>query len=87
MCGSGFRNLLARQHDLRGLRVWAACQEKRIQQLRGQTSERLEAVVLDVTKRATLKPPSGFIPRSMWGQRNDIISLPLDVLLFQVLVP
>ena len=50
-CDSGFGNLLARQLDLRGLRVLAAClTEKGAQQLRSQTSDRLGTVILDVTK-------------------------------------
>lgn len=50
-CDSGFGNLLARQLDLRGLRVLAAClTEQGAQQLRKQTSDRLETVLLDVTK-------------------------------------
>lgn len=50
-CDSGFGNLLARQLDLRGLRVLAAClTEKGAEQLRGQTSDRLATVILDVTK-------------------------------------
>lgn len=50
-CDLGFGNLLARQLDLRGLRVLAAClTEKEAEQLRGQTSDRLEMVVLDVIK-------------------------------------
>uniref|UniRef100_A0A452R4Z0 Uncharacterized protein n=1 Tax=Ursus americanus TaxID=9643 RepID=A0A452R4Z0_URSAM len=47
MCDSGFGHLLARQLDLRGLRVLAAClTEKGAQQLRDQTSDRLEGTWL-----------------------------------------
>ncbi|XP_032276967.1 retinol dehydrogenase 16-like [Phoca vitulina] len=54
-CDSGFGNLLARQLDLRGLRVLAAClMEEGAQQLRGQTSDRLETVILDVTKTESI---------------------------------
>uniref|UniRef100_A0A8D0ZU59 Uncharacterized protein n=1 Tax=Sus scrofa TaxID=9823 RepID=A0A8D0ZU59_PIG len=50
-CDLGFGNLLARQLDLRGLKVLAAClTEQGAQQLRKQTSDRLETVLLDVTK-------------------------------------
>ena len=50
-CDSGFGNLLARQLDLRGLRVLAAClTEQGAEQLRKQTSDRLQTVILDVTK-------------------------------------
>ncbi|XP_058163922.1 17-beta-hydroxysteroid dehydrogenase type 6 isoform X2 [Dasypus novemcinctus] len=50
-CDSGFGKLLTRQLDLRGLRVLAAClTEKGDKQLRDQTSDRLEIVILDVTE-------------------------------------
>ncbi|XDB50371.1 hypothetical protein AB1E18_003936 [Capra hircus] len=50
-CDSGFGNQLARQLDLRGLRVLAAClMEQGAEQLRNQTSDRLQTVILDVTK-------------------------------------
>ncbi|KAM7244327.1 hypothetical protein CapIbe_004935 [Capra ibex] len=50
-CDSGFGNQLARQLDLRGLRVLAAClTEQGAKQLRNQTSDRLQMVILDVTK-------------------------------------
>ena len=50
-CDSGFGNLLARQLDLRGLRVLAAClTEQGAKQLRNQMSDRLQTVILDVTK-------------------------------------
>ncbi|XP_044917890.1 17-beta-hydroxysteroid dehydrogenase type 6-like [Felis catus] len=54
-CDSGFGKLLARQLDLRGLRVLAAClTEKGAEQLRDQTSDRLETVILDVTKTESI---------------------------------
>uniref|UniRef100_A0A8C9AM61 Retinol dehydrogenase 16 n=1 Tax=Prolemur simus TaxID=1328070 RepID=A0A8C9AM61_PROSS len=54
-CGSGFGNLLARQLDMRGLRVLAAClTEKGAEQLRAQTSDRLETVSLDVTRTESI---------------------------------
>uniref|UniRef100_A0A4W2FS59 Retinol dehydrogenase 16 n=1 Tax=Bos indicus x Bos taurus TaxID=30522 RepID=A0A4W2FS59_BOBOX len=50
-CDSGFGNQLARQLDLKGLRVLAACLMKQgAEQLRNQTSDRLQTVILDVTK-------------------------------------
>ena len=50
-CDSGFGNQLARQLDLRGLRVLAAClTEQGAEQLRKQTSDRLQTVILDITK-------------------------------------
>ena len=51
VCDSGFGNQLVRQLDLRGLRVLAAClTEQGAKQLRNQTSDRLQMVILDVTK-------------------------------------
>ncbi|XP_075863961.1 17-beta-hydroxysteroid dehydrogenase type 6-like [Microcebus murinus] len=54
-CDSGFGNLLARQLDMRGMRVLAAClTEKGAKQLRTQASDRLETVTLDVTKTESI---------------------------------
>uniref|UniRef100_A0A8C9AII2 Uncharacterized protein n=1 Tax=Prolemur simus TaxID=1328070 RepID=A0A8C9AII2_PROSS len=56
-CDSGFGNLLARQLDMRGLRVLAACRtEKAAEQLRAQTSDRLETVTLDIAKTHRARP-------------------------------
>ncbi|KAK2101989.1 hypothetical protein P7K49_019656 [Saguinus oedipus] len=50
-CDSAFGNRLARQLDTQGLRVLAMClMEKELKQLRGQNSDRLEMVTLDITK-------------------------------------
>ena len=54
-CDSGFGNQLARQLDLRGLRVLAGClTEQGAEQLRNQTSDRLQTVILDVTKTESI---------------------------------
>ncbi|MCP6646030.1 SDR family NAD(P)-dependent oxidoreductase, partial [Klebsiella pneumoniae] len=54
-CDSGFGNLLARQLDMRGMRVLAAClTENGAEQLRKKTSDRLETVILDVTKTESI---------------------------------
>ncbi|EGW12484.1 Retinol dehydrogenase 2 [Cricetulus griseus] len=54
-CDSGFGNLLARQLDRRGMRVLAAClTEKGAEELRSKTSDRLETVILDVTKTESI---------------------------------
>ncbi|XP_029338541.1 retinol dehydrogenase 16-like [Mus caroli] len=54
-CGSGFGNLLARQLDRRGMRVLAACRkEEGAEELRRKTSDRLETVILDVTKTESI---------------------------------
>nr|XP_060515652.1 retinol dehydrogenase 16-like [Panthera onca] len=61
-CDSGFGNLLARQLDLRGLRVLAAClTEKGAEQLRDQTSDRLETVILDITKTESISAATEWV--------------------------
>ncbi|XP_027450227.2 retinol dehydrogenase 16 isoform X3 [Zalophus californianus] len=82
-CDSGFGNLLARQLDLRGLRVLAAClTEEGAQQLRGQTSDRLETVILDVTKTDSISAATQWVKervgdRGLWGLVNNAgISMP-----------
>lgn len=83
-CDSGFGKLLARQLDARGLRVLAAClTEKGAEQLRGQTSDRLETVALDVTKTESVAAAAQWVKehvgeRGLWGLVNNAgISLPM----------
>ncbi|KAM6153513.1 retinol dehydrogenase 16-like [Erethizon dorsatum] len=82
-CDSGFGNLLARQLDMRGLRVLAAClTEKGAEQLRKQTSERLETVILDVTETESIAAATEWVKervgdRGLWGLVNNAgISFP-----------
>ncbi|XP_040347608.1 retinol dehydrogenase 16 isoform X3 [Herpailurus yagouaroundi] len=82
-CDSGFGNLLARQLDLRGLRVLAAClTEKGAEQLRDQTSDRLETVILDVTKTESISAATEWVKEcvgdgGLWGLVNNAgISIP-----------
>ncbi|XP_060051108.1 retinol dehydrogenase 16-like isoform X3 [Erinaceus europaeus] len=82
-CDSGFGNLLARQLDLRGLRVLAAClTEKGAEQLRDQTSDRLETVILDVTKSESIAEATQWVKelvgdRGLWGLVNNAgVSMP-----------
>ncbi|XP_057557918.1 retinol dehydrogenase 16-like isoform X1 [Hippopotamus amphibius kiboko] len=76
-CDSGFGNLLARQLDLRGLRVLAAClTEQGAEQLRNQTSDRLETVILDVTKTESIAAAAEWVKervgdRGLWGLLNN----------------
>ncbi|XP_030678953.1 17-beta-hydroxysteroid dehydrogenase type 6 [Nomascus leucogenys] len=76
-CDSGFGNLLARQLDARGLRVLAAClTEKGAEQLRAQTSDRLETVTLDVTKMESIAAATQWVKehvgdRGLWGLVNN----------------
>ncbi|CAH2254874.1 retinol dehydrogenase 7-like, partial [Pelobates cultripes] len=49
-CDSGFGNLLAKQLERRGMLVLAACMtEKGSEELKKETSRRLQTVILDVT--------------------------------------
>ncbi|XP_046505079.1 retinol dehydrogenase 7-like [Equus quagga] len=76
-CDSGFGNQLARQLDLRGLRVLAAClTEKGAEQLRDRTSDRLETVILDVTKTESIAAATQWVKectgdRGLWGLVNN----------------
>ncbi|XP_054984479.1 retinol dehydrogenase 7-like isoform X2 [Sorex araneus] len=82
-CDSGFGNLLARQLDRRGLRVLAAClTETGAESLRTQTSDRLETVILDVTKSESIAAATQWVKertgdRGLWGLVNNAgISVP-----------
>ncbi|XP_076776666.1 retinol dehydrogenase 7 isoform X2 [Arvicanthis niloticus] len=76
-CDSGFGNLLARQLDRRGLRVLAACLTvEGAEQLRSKTSERLETVILDVTKTESIVAATQWVKervgnRGLWGLVNN----------------
>lgn len=71
-CDSGFGNLLARQLDRRGMRVLAAClTEKGAEQLRSKTSDRLETVILDVTKTESIVAATQWVKERV-GNRGTI---------------
>ncbi|XP_036616744.1 17-beta-hydroxysteroid dehydrogenase type 6-like [Trichosurus vulpecula] len=76
-CDSGFGNLLAKQLDLRGLRVLAAClTEKGAEQLRCETSDRVETVILDVTKTESITAAAQWVKehvgnKGLWGLVNN----------------
>ncbi|XP_062931612.1 retinol dehydrogenase 16-like [Cynocephalus volans] len=76
-CDSGFGSLLARQLDMRGLRVLAAClTEEQAKELRAQTSDRLETVTLDVTKTESITAAAEWVKervgdRGLWGLVNN----------------
>ncbi|XP_069843031.1 17-beta-hydroxysteroid dehydrogenase type 6 [Dipodomys merriami] len=76
-CDRGFGNLLARQLDMRGLRVLAAClTEKGAEQLRNKASERLETVILDVTNTESIAAATQWVKervgdRGLWGLVNN----------------
>ncbi|XP_076776668.1 retinol dehydrogenase 7 [Arvicanthis niloticus] len=82
-CDSGFGNLLARQLDRRGMKVLAAClMEEGAEKLRSRTSERLETVILDVTKTESIVAATQWVKervgnRGLWGLVNNAgISIP-----------
>ncbi|XP_047405356.1 retinol dehydrogenase 16 [Sciurus carolinensis] len=82
-CDSGFGSLLARQLDMRGLKVLAAClTEEGAKQLRDRTSDRLETVILDVTKTESIAAATQWVKehvgeRGLWGLVNNAgIALP-----------
>ncbi|XP_076410178.1 retinol dehydrogenase 7-like [Peromyscus maniculatus bairdii] len=76
-CDSGFGNLLARQLDRRGMRVLAAClTESGAEELRSKTSDRLETVILDVTKTESVVAATQWVKervgnRGLWGLVNN----------------
>lgn len=76
-CDSGFGNLLARQLDAKGLRVLAAClTENGAKTLKAQTSERLNTVILDVTKSESIAAATQWVKehtgdRGLWGLVNN----------------
>ncbi|XP_043302769.1 17-beta-hydroxysteroid dehydrogenase type 6-like [Cervus canadensis] len=74
-CDSGFGNLLARQLDLRGLRVLAAClTEQGAEQLRNETSDRLQTVILDVTKTESIAAATEWVKERVGGRGTTQIS-------------
>ncbi|XP_044851480.1 retinol dehydrogenase 16-like [Mauremys mutica] len=76
-CDSGFGNLLAKQLDARGLRVLAAClTQPGAEQLRKATSERLQTVILDVTRSDSIAAASAWVKervgeKGLWGLVNN----------------
>ena len=74
-CDSGFGNQLARQLDLRGLRVLAAClTEQGAEQLRKQTSDRLQTVILDVTKTDSVAAATKWVKEHVGDRGTNQIS-------------
>ena len=80
-CDSGFGNKLARQLDLRGLRVLAGClTEQGAEQLRNQTSDRPQTVILDVTKTESVAAASEWVKERVGDRGNTRISCLLFLL-------
>ncbi|KAM4797470.1 retinol dehydrogenase 7-like [Rhinophrynus dorsalis] len=82
-CDSGFGNLLARQLDRRGLWVLAAClTEKGAEELKKETSSRLQTVIMDVTDSQSVISAAKWVSntvgsKGLWGLVNNAgISVP-----------
>ncbi|XP_062975828.1 retinol dehydrogenase 16-like [Elgaria multicarinata webbii] len=82
-CDSGFGNQLARQLDLQGLHVLAAClTQKGAEQLEKATSERLKTTILDVTSTESVAAVTEWTKscignKGLWGLVNNAgISVP-----------
>ena len=74
-CDSGLGNRLARQLDLRGLRVLAAClTEQGAEQLRNQTSDSLQTVILDITKTENVTATTNWVKERVGDIGNTQIS-------------
>uniref|UniRef100_A0A8C0GG44 17-beta-hydroxysteroid dehydrogenase type 6 n=1 Tax=Chelonoidis abingdonii TaxID=106734 RepID=A0A8C0GG44_CHEAB len=75
-CDSGFGNLLAKQLDVRGLRVLAACLTQRgAEQLRKATSERLQTVILDVTRTDSIAAATAWVKEQV-GDKEILTTKP-----------
>ncbi|MEE6471621.1 hypothetical protein FKM82_009316 [Ascaphus truei] len=76
-CDTGFGNLLAKQLDRRGLRVLAAClTEKGAEDLKKETSSRLQTVILDVTDSQSVSSAAKSVTSTvgdagLWGLVNN----------------
>ncbi|XP_063808537.1 retinol dehydrogenase 7-like isoform X2 [Pseudophryne corroboree] len=76
-CDSGFGNLLAKQLDRRGMKVLAAClTEKGAENLKKETSSRLQTVMLDVTDSKSVSSAANWVSitvgnAGLWGVVNN----------------
>ena len=78
-CDSGFGNLIAKKLDQRGCHVFAAClTEKGADALKAESSERLQTVIIDVTKtesiRSAYEEVKGAIPKDKGMEKEYHIS-------------
>ncbi|XP_077184977.1 retinol dehydrogenase 16-like isoform X2 [Paroedura picta] len=83
-CDSGFGNLLARQLDLKGMRVLAGClTQKGAEELEKATSDRLKTRILDVTCTESVAAAAEWAKgcvgdKGLWGLVNNAgICMPL----------
>ncbi|XP_075386040.1 dehydrogenase/reductase SDR family member 9 [Tenrec ecaudatus] len=76
-CDTGFGNLAAKTFDKRGFRVIAAClTESGLTALKAETSDRLHAMLLDVTDPQSLKRTTQLVKdhvgqKGLWGLINN----------------
>ncbi|KAJ1160098.1 hypothetical protein NDU88_000600 [Pleurodeles waltl] len=76
-CDSGFGNLLARQLDMRGMRVLAAClTQTGSQELKDATSQRLRTVIMDVANSESVDAAAQWVKqqvgeKGLWGLVNN----------------
>ncbi|XP_073519465.1 retinol dehydrogenase 16-like isoform X2 [Phyllobates terribilis] len=76
-CDSGFGNLLAKQLDKRGMKVLAAClTDKGVEELKKETSTRLQTILLDVTDSQSVSAAAEWVSgivqdKGLWGLMNN----------------
>ncbi|XP_060108063.1 retinol dehydrogenase 16-like [Heteronotia binoei] len=76
-CDSGFGNLLARQLDLKGMRVLAGCLTKKgAEELEKATSNHLKTTILDVTSTESVAAATEWVKgcvgdKGLWGLVNN----------------
>ncbi|XP_073432972.1 retinol dehydrogenase 16-like [Dendrobates tinctorius] len=76
-CDSGFGNLLAKQLDKRGMKVLAAClTDKGADELKKETSTRLQTIRLDVTDSQSVSAAAEWVSgivrdKGLWGLMNN----------------
>ncbi|XP_053149451.1 17-beta-hydroxysteroid dehydrogenase type 6-like [Hemicordylus capensis] len=83
-CDTGLGNQLARQLDLKGLRVLAACfTEKGAEQLEKASSQRLKTILLDITSPDSVAKATQWVKeqvrsKGLWGLVNSAgIAIPI----------
>ncbi|XP_073432966.1 retinol dehydrogenase 7-like [Dendrobates tinctorius] len=76
-CDTGFGNLLAKQLDKRGMKVLAAClTNEGAEDLKKETSSRLQAIILDVTDSKSVSAAAEKVAatvgsKGLWGLVNN----------------
>uniref|UniRef100_A0A8C5MFF2 Uncharacterized protein n=1 Tax=Leptobrachium leishanense TaxID=445787 RepID=A0A8C5MFF2_9ANUR len=77
-CDTGFGNLLAKQLDRHGMRVLATClMEKGAEDLKKETSSRLQTVILDVADSQSVSSAAKWVfsivgDTGLWGLVNNV---------------